>query len=67
MCVMQSLANAPREMGVGRGDDYPDWSFGLILDLDNPSQRMFGFDAGLFIAGEPESLVSMQGDKLTGE
>jgi len=67
MCVMQSLANAPREMGVGRGDDYPDWSFGLILDLDNPSQRMFGFDAGLFIAGEPENLVPMQGDKLTGK
>jgi len=67
MSVMQSLANAPREMGVGRGDDYPDWNFGLILDLDNPSQRMFGFDTGLFIAGEPENLVPMQSDKLTGE
>jgi hypothetical protein len=59
MCVMQSLANASREMGVGRGDDYPDWSFGLVLDLDNSSQWMFGFDTGLFIAGEPESLVPM--------
>jgi hypothetical protein len=67
MCVMQSFANAPREMGVGRGDDYPDWSFGLVLDLDNSSQRMFGFDTGLFIAGEPENLVPMRGDKLTGE
>jgi hypothetical protein len=28
---------------------------------------MFGFDTGLFIAGEPENLVPMQGDKLTGE
>jgi hypothetical protein len=67
MCVMQSLANASREMGVGRGDDYPDWIFGLVLDRDNPSQRMFSFDTSLFIAGESENLIPMQGDKLTGK
>jgi len=64
---MERLADAPREMGVGRGNDYPHWSFGLVLDLDNSSQRMFGFDTGLFIAGESENLVPMRGDKLTGE
>jgi hypothetical protein len=67
MCVMQSLANASREMGVGRGDDHPFGCFGLVLDLDNSSQRMFGFDSGLFIAGEPKNLVPMRGDKLTGK
>jgi hypothetical protein len=64
---MERLADASREMGVCRGDDYPDWSFGLVLDRDNPSQRMFGFDTGLFIAGESENLIPMQGDKLTGK
>jgi hypothetical protein len=67
MCVMERLADAPCEMGISRGDDYPDWSFGLVLDLDNASQRMFGFDTGLFIAGEPENLVPMRGDKLTSK
>jgi hypothetical protein len=67
MCVMERLANASCEMGVSRGDDYPDWSFGLVLDLDNSSQRMFGFDSGLFISGEPDNLVPMRGDKLTGK
>jgi hypothetical protein len=67
MGVMQRLADASCEMGVGRGDDHPYWCFGLVLDLDNPSQRMFGFDTGLFIAGEPENLVPMRGDKRTGE
>ena len=67
MCVMQSLADAPSEMGVGCGDDHPFGCFGLVLDLNNSSQRMFGFDTGLFIAGEPENLVPMRGDKLTGE
>jgi hypothetical protein len=66
MCVMQSLANASRKMGVCRGDDHPFGYFGLVLDLDNASQRMFGFDTGLFISGESENLVPMQGDKLTG-
>jgi hypothetical protein len=28
---------------------------------------MFGFDTGLFIAGEPDNLVPMRGDKLTGK
>jgi len=28
---------------------------------------MFGFNTGLFIAGEPENLVPMLGDKLAGE
>jgi hypothetical protein len=67
MCVMQRLANASREMGVGRGDDHPYWFFGLVLDLDNSSQWVFGFNTGLFIVGEPENLVPMRGDKLTGE
>jgi hypothetical protein len=67
MCVMERLADAPREMGVGRGDDHPFGCFGLVLDLDNSNQRMFGFDTGLFIAGEPENLVPVRGDKLTGE
>jgi hypothetical protein len=67
MCVMERFADASREMGVGCGDDDPDWCFGLVLDLDDASQRMFGFDTGLFIAGESENLVPMRGDKLTGE
>lgn len=67
MGVMQRLANAPREMGVGRGNDHPFGGFDLVLDLDNSSQRMFGFDTSLFIAGEPEHLVPMLGDKLTGK
>ena len=67
MCMMQSLADAPREMRIGRGDDYPFGCFDLVLDLDNSSQRMFSFDTGFFIAGEPEDLVPMRGDKLTGE
>jgi hypothetical protein len=67
MGVMECLADAPREMGVGRGDDHPFGCFDLVLDLDNASQRMFGFDTGLFIAGEPENLVPMRGDKLTGK
>ena len=67
MRMMERLPDAPRKMGVGRGDDYPGWSFGLVLDLDNASQWMFCFDTGLFIAGEPENLVPMQGDKVTGK
>ena len=67
MGVMQRLADAPRKMGIGRGDDHPFGCFGLVLDLDNSSERMFGFDTALFIAGEPENLVPMLGDKLTGQ
>jgi hypothetical protein len=67
MCVMQRLANAPGEMGVGRGDNHPSGCFGLVLNLDDSSQRMFGFDTGIFIPGEPENLLPMRGDKLTGE
>ena len=37
MCVMERFADAPREMGVGRGDDHPFGCFGLVLDLDNSS------------------------------
>ena len=55
MCVMQRLADAAREMGVGRGDDHPLGCFGLVLDLDNASQRMFSFDTGLFVAGDRKS------------
>jgi len=67
MGVMKRLADASCEVGVSRGDDHPYWCFGLVLDLDNPSQGMFGFDTGLFIAGEPENLLPMRGDKRTGE
>ena len=67
MCVMQSLTDTPREMGIGRGDDYPFGCFGLVLDCNYSSQRMFGFNTGLFISGEPENFLPMLGDKLAGE
>jgi|SRR5687768_6505171 hypothetical protein len=54
-------------MRIGRGDDYPFGCFGLVLDGDNSSQRMFGFDTSLLIPGEPEYLISMLSDKLSGE
>ena len=65
MSVMQRLTDAPRKMGIGRGDDYPFRWFGLILDPDNSSEGMFGFDPALFIARQPQDFVSMIGDKLT--
>lgn len=65
MCVMQRLADPSREVGVGRGDDHR--PIGLILDLDNSGQRMFGFDMGLIIMGEAKNLVPMRGDKLSGD
>ena len=64
---MQRFADAPREMRIGRRDNHPLGCFGLVLDLDNWSQRVFGFETGLFIAGEPEHLILMRGNKLTGE
>jgi hypothetical protein len=67
MGVMERLADAPREMGISGGDDHTFRCFGLVLDRDNTSQRMFGFDTGLLIAGKPENLVSVRGDKRTGE
>jgi hypothetical protein len=67
MCMMERFADASREMGVCRGDDYSFGCFGLVFDLDNSSQRMFGFDAGLFIAGESDNLVSVRNNELTGE
>jgi hypothetical protein len=51
MCVMERLADAAREMGIGRGDDHTFGDFGLVLDFNYSSQRMFSFDTGLFIAG----------------
>jgi hypothetical protein len=67
MSMMQRLANAPREMRIRRGDDHPFGCFGLVLDLDDSGQRMFGFKTSLFIAGEPEHLLPMLGDKLAGQ
>ena len=64
---MQGLADAPGEMWIGRRDNQPLGRFGLVLDLDDSSQRVFGFETGLFIAGEPEHLIPMLGNKLTGE
>jgi len=67
MGVMQRLADAPSEMGVGRGDEHSLGGFGLVFDRDDASQRVFAFDTGLFITSGSENLVSMLGDKLTGE
>jgi len=67
VCMMQRLADAPREMGIGRSDNHPLGCFSLVLDLDDSSQRMFGFDTSLFVTGEPENLLPMRGNKLTGE
>lgn len=65
MGVMQRLTDAPRKMGIGGGDDHPFGWFGLVLDLDNSSEGMFGFDPGLFIARQPQDFVPVVGDKLT--
>jgi hypothetical protein len=67
MGVMEHLANATCEMGISRGDDHPCGCFRLVLDLDDSSQRMFGFDTGFFMAGEPKNFVPMLGNKLTGK
>jgi hypothetical protein len=65
--MMEGLADAPREMGIGRGDDHSFGCVGLVFGLDNASERMFGFDTGFFIAGESDNLVPMYSDKLTSE
>ena len=67
MGVMKRLANAPCEMGVGRGNDHPCGCFNLVFDLDNSSEGMFTFGTRLFIPGEGESLVSLLSDKVTGQ
>src|SRR5262249_10335710 len=67
MCVVQRLADAPRKMGISRGNDHPFGCFGLVLDLDYSRQRMFGFDASLFIAGKLENLLPMRGHKFPRE
>src|SRR6185312_5129523 len=67
MGVMQCLADAPRKMGIGRGDHHPFGCFGLVLNLDDSSQRMFGFETNFFIAGEPKHFAPMFSDKLTGQ
>jgi hypothetical protein len=64
---MQRLADMPCQMGIGCGNDHPSRCFGLVLDLDNSRQWIFGFETGLFIAGKPEHLISMPDDDLTGQ
>ena len=55
--MMEGLADAPREMGIGRGDDHSFECVGLVFGLDSASERMFGFDTGFFIAGESDNLL----------
>ena len=67
MGVMECLADASREMGVGRGDDHPfgssAWSSILIIRAKGCSALIRASS----LRASPRISIPMRGDKLTGK